>query len=224
MKTRFRLLVEKVLRSLAYKKMQDWVDIHTDLLYSWIEELKTNKQLIPVFYKEINGVPVTVALIDFGKPYAGYDPDTKMLMIFLKSFDDMYVRNSSTAIEHEFIHAYHDLILHLPIKKEYDFAKINAGDREEFKKYCNSEEEFTTNSEEILYYILRETKKYSQDVPNADCLSYANNLINKLFSVKSSDDQSIHLSKMAFISYLTPEHKLELKDYLENEIKERYGE
>ena len=199
MKTRFRLLVEKVLRSLAYKKMQDWVDIHTDLLYSWIEELKTNKQLIPVFYKEINGVPVTVALIDFGKPYAGYDPDTKMLMIFLKSFDDMYVRNSSTVIEHEFIHAYRDLILHLSIKKEYDFAKINAGDREEFKKY-------------------------SQNVPNADCLSYANNLINKLFSVKSSDDQSVHLSKMAFISYLTPVHKLELKDYLETEIKERYGE
>lgn len=214
--SKFRKIVETALKRTEYAKMIQYVEYHTAALYNWINSLKFNV-FEQNFKTSINGIAIEIMLVDEAYQIIGYSTFDKTIHIALNNPNDFNKSKLRLSVEHEFMHAYHDLVLHLPMKKEYDFSKPDL--ENEIKKYYNSEEEFNTHSEELLYFIIWTTNSALPNASNEIKLNYANNTKQGVFNSLNTNRQ---LEYTPFLKNLTSEHLKELNDYLDQELEYYY--
>lgn len=214
--TKFKRIVEAALKQVEYAKLIAYIEKNTQALYNWITTLNASP-LQQNFNTIIDNIPIYVLLVDNNYQIIGYNLDDKSIYIALDSLNNFNKKKLRLAVEHEFMHAYHDLVLHLPIKKEY----INLLDQKELERYYNSEEEFNTYSEEILYFLITTTNSVLPSSTNKEKLMYAKKIKVGLFN---SAKFKLPLDYIAFINSLTLDRFRELDNYLEQELEYYYME
>lgn len=214
--TKFKRIVEVALKHIEYTKLMTYIEKNTEALYNWISTLKT-LPLQQNFDTIINNIPIHVLLVSNNYQVIGYNLNDKSIYIALNSLTDFNKKILRLSVEHEFMHAYHDLVLHLPIKKTYNTSL----EQEEIKNYYNSEEEFNTHSEELLYFLITSTNNTLPSSTNIEKLTYAKKTKTGLFNAATF---KLPLDYTAFINNLTPEHLQELNDYLDQELEYYYME